>query len=297
MRSAAHNLLNAAAILGILTTIAHISTAQNTDNPADDFTTSGAYEIAYCHANSPSSHTDPTQAAHLHAFLPTVWSHLQDLLHDIVQGTSSHHGYRAFFKTNRHLEAVRRVFQDIADGPDILTGMWNSDTRSFIGPTHWTVPTLVCANPGEPDTLLGQKTCIASEPQEHGIVRVAGVAKHSGIVYLCPVFFSLPRIARKSACPFVHPAGNRFAGNGADLVRTQYAILVHELVHVYNAGASEEVVEEVYDIQETVGLNASASFVNAQNFAFYAAGEFLHFTWLSPAFLWDAVGEKCDDMI
>lgn len=59
--------------------------------------------------------------------------------------------------------------------------------------------------------------------------------------------------------------------DGWHLARTQYAILVHELAHVYNPGTL--VVEEKYGIPETVDLDAEQSFGNAQNFAFYAAGE------------------------
>ena len=55
-----------------------------------------------------------------------------------------------------------------------------------------------------------------------------------------------------------------------NLRTTQFAVLVHELVHVYN-GFDERV--EVYDLVDVVGLNASRSLGNAQNFASYAAGE------------------------
>ncbi len=57
------------------------------------------------------------------------------------------------------------------------------------------------------------------------------------------------------------------AGN---LGSTQYAVLVRELVHVYNRFDNRE---EVYDLVYVVGLDASRSLENAQNFASYAAGE------------------------
>lgn len=107
-------------------------------------------------------------------------------------------------------------------------------------------------------------------------MRVGGVARNTGIVALCPIFFTLPRIPRRGACPSI--AGNKFTGNGLDLARTQVAILVHELAHIYNAGTL--VVEERYGIQETVGLSAEGSFGNAQNFAYYAACEFFFWKWL-----------------
>jgi len=236
---------------------------QTTPHEADDFATSGAYHILYCNANS----TTIPQAAYLQALLPTTWAYIQDLLQDIILGTASPHGYAAFFKTNSDLEAVRQVYQDIADGPDVFAS---------AGPGHpsrLTQPAIVCANPGEPDTVLQQASC--NDPMGFGRT-VAGVARHSGIVHLCPIFFRLPRVPRRGACPRVDRATNRFevGDNGLELGRNQFAILVHELAHVYLAERGLGGQEEVYGIQGTVEISASASLENAQNYGFYAAGEF-----------------------
>jgi len=72
---------------------------------------------------------------------------------------------------------------------------------------------------------------------------VANVARHSGAVSRCPHFFDLPRTARRSACPLFDPVINRFVGHGINFPRTQHAILVHELVLMYNN--SEELPGEV----------------------------------------------------
>lgn len=243
-----------------------LSVAQNTANPADDWTTSGSYQIAYCNANDPS--VEHPEAAYLQALLPTVWSYIQNLLQDITLGTSSPHGYGAFFKTNDNLEAVRQVFQDIADGPDILTGAWNKTTETFTGPAHWTPPLIVCVKPGDLDTLAGQEACNSGGRYT---TTVGGVPKNSGIVYLWPIFFYLPMVAQKAACPGVNPNANKFVGSGLDLGRSQYAVLVHELVHVYHTMGIGEGMER-YGIQETVELSAEKSLANPMNFAFYAAG-------------------------
>lgn len=248
----------------LLTLFVHLPTIEATTNPADVWKTSGNYQIGYCNANVPGFNIP--QAAYLQALLPTVWSHLQELLQDITLGTSSTHGYTAFFKTNSNLEAVRQVFQDIADGSPILTGTWDKNIANFTGPVRSTKPVIVCVNPGEPDTINQQQNCY----QSGNAISVAHVGRHSGAVSLCSHFFDLPRTARRVACPLFDPVINRFVGHGIDFTRTQYAILVHELVHIYNI--PEGMPEEVYDIQGAVNLDAVASFENAQNFAYYAAG-------------------------
>ncbi len=231
---------------------------QTTEHEADDYAESGNYHILYCHAGTANS-----QAAWLQALLPTVAAYIEAVLTDLNLGTASTHGYTAFFKTNNNLDAVRTVYQNMIDGPDVPTA-WNgnlSDPYARMSP-----PTILCANPGEPDTALQYASCTSSGST---IMRVGGVARNTGIISLCPIFFHLPRIARRSACPAVE--NNKFMSEGLGLARTQYAILVHELAHIYNPGTL--VVEERYGIRETVDLDAERSFGNAQNFAFYAAGE------------------------
>lgn len=125
---------------------------------------------------------------------------------------------------------------------------------------------ILCANPGEQDTIKQQQNC----HNNGDAFSLANVGRHSGAVSLCPPFFDLPKTARRAACPLFDPVINRFVGHGIDFTRTQYAILIHELVHVYNV--PDGMPEEVYDIQGAVDLDAVGSFENAQNFAYYAAG-------------------------
>ncbi|KAL6716163.1 hypothetical protein ACLMJK_005729 [Lecanora helva] len=247
-------------IIIIFTSIVQISISQNTGNPADDFATSGSYHIVYCNANS----TTNNQAAYLQTLLPTAWNYLHELFQDIPQGVTSRHGYAAFFKTHQNLEAVRQVYQDILDGPDVPTSAGPGT------PVRLTPPTIVCVNAGEPDTYRFHEYC--SRPAIRGSM-VAGVPAHTGIVFLCPQFFRLPRIPRPGSCPRMDYAINQFAvaDNGLELGRNQFAILVHEIAHVYlqERGFGGEL--ETYGIQEAVALNASASYTNAMNYAFYAA--------------------------
>ena len=238
------------------------TSAGSSSHEADDFAESGSYHILYCDADDGIS----SQAAYLQALLPTVWSYIQELLQDIILGTTSPHGYAAFFKTDANLDDIREVFQDIADGPDVLS-------RGAPGTVaRWSAPTILCVNAGDSETYLLQASCRVNQP---GSRKVAGVTRFSGIVHLCPQFFDIPRMPRRGACPRVDATTNRFEENnvGLGLAKTQYAVLVHELTHIYLTARGVQVQQEVYDIQGAVDLNASASFENAQNFAYYAAGE------------------------
>ena len=222
---------------------------QTSGNEPEDEAESGNYLILYCNANTTGSH-----AAYLQALIPFMQSSLQTVLEDINRGTASP-AYLAFFKTYANIDPVRQVFTDIINGPNILT----------VGPqnvAHWSPPILVCADADEAILHLLREEC--NTPARP----VANVLQPAKIISICPIFWTLPRIARKAACPWV--ANGELLTEPWNLRTTQFAVLVHELVHVYN-GFDEKV--EVYDLVDVVGLNASRSLGNAQNFATYAAGE------------------------
>ena len=255
------------AIVVLITFHLRICVTQTSVSAESNITTIGPYEIDYCIANI-AGPINP-QVEYLRVFLPIFRSLLFNLLQDLDRGTYSQHGYTAFFKTDDSVQAVRQIFDNIIDGSKILTGPWDRFTKNYTSPPEWKPPLIACVNPGEPDTILAQERC-----EEHSNTTssvVASVMKNSGIILICPVFFKLPRLARRPGCPVVDPATNKFVNNGLDFAFTQYAVLVHEMVHVYNTGASLE--EEIYNIQEAVDLDPKSSLENAQNFALYAAGK------------------------
>ena len=222
---------------------------QTSENDIEDHAESGNYLIVYCNAHASGSH-----AAYLQTLIPFMQSSLQAVLEDIDRGTASP-AYSAFFKTNASTDAVRQVFTDIINGADFLTvGAQNV--------THWSPPTLVCADADEPFLNHLREEC--NTPARP----VANVLQPAKIISICPIFWTLPRIARKAACPWV--ANGELLTEPWNLRTTQYAVLVHELVHIYNRFDERG---EVYDLAHVVGLNASRSLGNAQNFASYAAGE------------------------
>ena len=262
MRLAVSSTFGAIALL--LHLYVQITWAQNTNKRAADATTAGPFHILYCDA----PYSGGTQASYLRAFLPAFQSTVQNLLQDLAQGTASQHGYSAFFKSNAALNTTTQIYQDMANGKEVLGGPWDSQSQSFTEPPEWSPPLIVCANPGEDATEDGQEMCDAPG----STTNVAVVPKNQGTVYLCPNFFRLPRVARRAACPVVDPVSNQFVGDGFNLAFSQYGVLVHEMYHLYNT--ENTLTSEIYDIQGAVDLTEEASVMNAQNYALYAAGGF-----------------------
>lgn len=218
----------------------------------EDYTHSGNYLIVYCKAGVPRSH-----AAYLQQLVPYMQSSLQAVLNDVNRGTASP-AYRAFFKTNDNLDTVRQVFTDIMNG------------SSLVAPGPQTAPpVLVCTEADVP--FLNQLRGRCSNPAGTRTFTM----QPNKIVFFCPSFWSMRRAARKSACPVI--VNGEVETEPRQLRSTKFAVLVHELVHVYNKFDHTQHpfddTEEVYDLEDVVGLNAERSLENAQNFAYYAAGE------------------------
>lgn len=222
---------------------------------ADDFedlTKSGNYDIVYCKANEAPSHAD-----YLKALIPYIQSILEDsVLPDLERGIASP-AYKAYFKTNSNLDAVRQVFTDIISGRNVIYTAGNVTSRA--------PPTLVCAETDEPyvqPLRLMDRCNLPSRP-------VMSILQPNKVVSICPIFWTLSHGARKAACPWVSN-GEIISPDAWNLVTTQFAVFVHEMAHMYN---EYDAREEVYDVKNAVALNATRSLENAQNFAYYAACE------------------------
>ena len=237
----------------MLTVCVALALSQTAHHHTMDRAKSGHYVIAYCNVTTSGPHT-----TFLQTLIPYTLNQLQAVLRDVDRGTASP-AYRAFFKTNTSIYNVRQVFTEIVNGsavPD--AGVWPEDDES-----RW-APALVCADADRPFLQYYKVLCDAPERP------VMNVHKPAKIISICPIFWTLPYVASKAACPLVDTDG-KLLTEPFNLRTTQFAVLVHELVHVYNAFDNRD---EVYDMDDVVGLNATRSLENAQNYASYAAGEF-----------------------
>lgn len=104
-----------------------------------------------------------------------------------------------------------------------------------------------------------------------------------GAIVLCPRFWEEPAFPGVDDCATVsgRRGQRRFLDSGWALRDTQFAILIHELIHLYNPSDDANTRPEVYDIRECAGLDKKLSVGNAENWAVYAACEFYLVSFLS----------------
>lgn len=217
-----------------------------------DLVYSGNYALTDCNARG--------ESAGIFQLLPQVWQALQLVLVDLEHGTSSRHGFRTFLKSNGNLPLVSKTLRAISDGKDLKTGR----------------PMIECPNPDDmaPEKLATYKMACFGQPESP---LAASALPYHGVVVLCPSFWTFKAFPSMDDCPAV--SGRRghkeFVEYGSGLIYNQFAVLVHELVHLYNPVDQEFELGEVYSAQECTNLNSRRSVRNANNWALYAAGELL----------------------
>jgi len=230
---------------------------------------SGKYQIIKCNAGQPDS-----MASKLQAILPEIWSNLQDIATDAAKGTSSSHGYSAFFKTGDNIQLVQAVYQNMAAGEPVSVAAHSTSQGRNINPLNLAWPGLVCIQPGDPATVEHYLACTTGPLAGHMTAGLAGQ-----FIMLCPSFWLLPDEPNISNCPRVRR--NTLTPNDDSLVLNRQTQLVHELAHLYGVGGGgesrglnwREGEHEPYLLQDVVHLSPKDSLKNAQNFAFYYAGK------------------------
>ena len=207
-----------------------------------DTVSSGNYRIHLCDADLPSSH-----APALQDLLSRVYFGLQKVIVDLQLGTTSTHGYSAFFKDESSKAEVAQVYERMGAGANVSVG---NDMRR---------PTLVCANNNRRTLLLFQH-CI----EGNSAILNWG---NSEIVPICPIFWNIHSKPIYTACPLV--SGNGPALTDQSLLKNQEALLVGNLVHFYHSVSSKYTTK----LADVSGLNASESLLNPATYAHYYAGE------------------------
>ncbi len=236
------------------------TTAISTSYAQDDFVQSGSYGIRYC-GTGPGS-----RAATLQDILPNFLSKLRLVQADAQKGNESK-AFRAFFKSQSNAPHVQGVFQRMANGrPAIIP----SEGRN-IGHVRFENPNLVCLHPTMPDYEALRQQC--------GSTSIATTKQNRALVLLCQPYWGLDEEPEGIDCPVVRR--NVFTQNNDNrMMRNQFAAFVHEMAHAY---AVSWIPTEAKGIMDCVALSAGASVKNVQNFALYAASEFIHL--ITPCFL------------
>ena len=136
-------------------------------------------------------------------------------------------------------------------------------------------PTFICAIPGiegSATTKWFNDFCVDDAAFARTHHTAALYEPGTNFVVLCPPMWNLPTGLTADSCPDVigRRSRRRFSPNNDGLMRSQFAGVLHELVHLYNP-FEEEGFKEAYSIQDLVDLNATDSLQNPQNYVAYAA--------------------------
>lgn len=98
------------------------------------------------------------------------------------------------------------------------------------------------------------------------------------IIVICPRFFDIPALpppssSAKSQCLTIDPSHNtRFIGKGESISRFQIWILLNTLVNLY-IFRGVGTMSDSLAVNECLGLPASKTVTNAQNFVFYVSSK------------------------
>ena len=243
------------------------STVTHAGTGVDDTVSSGNYMIHLCNSGEPNSN-----ASYLQDLLPQIYSNVQAVIADARLGIASKRGYGAFFKTDENIEEVIRVYQHIAAGSDVMI---KSVPGSKLPGLLVARPTLVCIN-DVPETASIYHNCTYDYP-DTPLVHWEG----SDLIALCPKFWSeKQKPTARIDCPRLR--GSALSPNSMALSVNQEAMIVHQLVHMYQNVTRYP--DEKMNIQDAVDLSAAASLANANNYAFYYAGQYNHVAKLSSFF-------------
>ena len=238
-------------LLLVTSTVSHAGTG------LDDTVSSGNYMIHLCNSEEPNSN-----ASYLQELLPQIYSNVQAVIADARLGTASQRGYGAFFKTDENVDEVIRVFQNIAAGTDVMIEAVPGRGLPGLLAAR---PTLVCIH-DVPETASIYRDCIHTYPDAPLVYW-----EDSDLIALCPKFWDeKQKPTSRIDCPQLRGSG--LSPNNMDLSVNQEAMIVHELVHMYQNVT--QYPEEKMNIQDAVNLNAAASLANANNYALYYAGQY-----------------------
>lgn len=217
---------------------------------------SGNYQIQYC-GKGPGS-----KAIRLQRLLPKFRNNLKLVLADVKRGTTSK-AYQAYFKSQANVAKVESIFQAIADGIKLYIAVPGAPSKFY----HPVYPTMLCLDPSMPNVAKLQAVCSTTRD---GGKAAASIIPHSHFIVLCNDFWKLRKAPNRTDCPQVKR--NKFVPDDHRIMINQFGVLLHELAHAYTHNWDPK---EIYGPMDAVKLSAKRSLKNANNFALYAASEFL----------------------
>ena len=218
--------------------------------------------------------------------------------HDVKAGTMSHHGYSAFFKSNRYKDFIGALLNVMIYGVpaavhpprSLLQGFGPMNVNTAANIPRMPSPQLICATERSSSIFripFDVFAYCAQHPSQY-----AFVVKPSAYVIICPTFWST-RVNPDNAlprCPTVRD--NQFEGydhnlrNGIlrdhDVGRRERLTglrrynLMHEIVYYYLQQLSLAIdtnPKETDDWNECVALDPEDSWRNPENWVLYVASK------------------------
>ncbi|CAF9914086.1 MAG: hypothetical protein HETSPECPRED_001748 [Heterodermia speciosa] len=235
--------------------ITTISPRQTAKNP--NVVSFNNYDIAFCG----DPHDATSDASRLMGFLAAMKTQLERLIADAQLGTHSSR-YTAFFKSNRNVQKVIAQLRNLIDGNPVIVTEPRVDATGSRTPQ----PKLICISEAYPEAAVWMAEC-ATRSADPVFLWLGTEA-----VAICPNFWNLPL---SYECPLME-GGRVSREDEYALLRGMYALMVHQLVRLYNRGIRESERDHgiAYTMQEAMDLDARHSLLSATNYGFYAGGEF-----------------------
>ena len=221
------------------------------------------YEIHNCgHPGNKHSKTNL-----LLGFLSQMKPQLERVIADAQKGVRSQHGYAAFFKSNRNIGKVERIFQNLVDANPIIVKEERVEYTALR--TRTPQPRFRCVNEGELAMASIIEKCTA-HPLRTPLIIWPG----SEIMAVCPDFFKIKQYPTSpKGCPTLE--GGKFRSFDGELIQVLFAFVVYSLVTMYNRElhTTYHNWDDMWDMQYAVELNSRQSLLNAASYGYYAGGK------------------------
>ena len=177
------------------------------------------YWLVSCKAGVPGA-----QAEQVKNLVTQIRLNLQLVIREAQKGMASEFGFEAFFKSNDNVLQVLKIFNMVLNAHQIKA-------PEAYGRSHWLMPKkgppiIGCALSID-DEFTGQAYWECKHPLQYAFHPL-----YSAWIYLCPLFWDIPKATSKGNCPQFYENGTVGPDEMA-LHNNQEAVLVHELVHMY----------------------------------------------------------------
>ena len=177
------------------------------------------------------------------------------LVNQALQLSTNTAPYKIFFKSNRELPLIQRVFNSMTSGEEVEV---DSESHTL----HSAPPEFFCVTSNDfTDRFLD--VC-AKEDLD------ASMFKDEPFIMLCPRFWDSlwPAIDGNMTVPTCPDlTGGSLLPENDWMLESKMAIMIHELSHLYTPN---QIVPELYTMRDCAALSAAKAARNANNYTFFA---------------------------